>query len=168
MSNLDFERILSDIRQFADAAKDLAELQEFCVSRIAESLPHYNWVGFYMLATNDPDVLVLGPFRGAPTEHVRIPVARESAVQPLLRATPSLLRMSHPIHGISSARSKRSPKLLFRFGLMAALSARSTLIAIREAPLDGKIEPFSKKVQQSSANLSRNTQVKARARNNPG
>jgi hypothetical protein len=59
MSNLDFERILSDIRQFADAAKDLAELQEFCVSRIAESLPHYNWAGFYMLATNEPDVLVL-------------------------------------------------------------------------------------------------------------
>ena len=76
MSIVDFERILSDIRQFADVAKDLAELQEFCVSRIAESLPHYNWVGFYMLDTNDPDVLVLGPFRGAPTEHVRIPVAQ--------------------------------------------------------------------------------------------
>ena len=76
MSILDFERILSDIRQFADVAKDLAELQEFCVSRIAESQPHYNWVGFYMLDTKDPDVLVLGPFRGAPTEHVRIPVAQ--------------------------------------------------------------------------------------------
>jgi len=76
MSNLDFERILSDIRQFADAAKDLAELQEFCVSHIVESLPHYNWAGFYMLATNEPDVLVLGPFRGVPTEHVRIPVAQ--------------------------------------------------------------------------------------------
>src|ERR1035441_567754 len=74
MSNLDFEQILSDIRQFAAAAKDLAELQEFCVSRIADNLPHYNWVGFYMLATTEPDVLVLGPFRGAPTEHVRIPV----------------------------------------------------------------------------------------------
>ena len=76
MSILDFERILSDIRRFADAAKDLAELQEFCVSRIAESLPHYNWVGFYMLDASDPDVLVLGPFRGAPTKHVRIPVAQ--------------------------------------------------------------------------------------------
>ena len=69
MSILDFERILSDIRQFADVAKDLAELQEFCVSRIAESLPLYNWVGFYMLDTNDPDVLVLGPFRGAARTH---------------------------------------------------------------------------------------------------
>ena len=66
MSIVDFERILSDIRQFTDVAKDLAELQEFCVSRIAESQPHYNWVGFYMLNTKDPDVLVLGPFRGAP------------------------------------------------------------------------------------------------------
>jgi hypothetical protein len=49
---------------------------------------------------------------------------------------------------------------------MAALSARSTLIAIHEAPLEGKIESFSKNVQQSSANLSRNTQVQASARNN--
>jgi len=70
-----FERILSDIRWCA-AAKDLAELQEFCVSRIAESLPHYNWVGFYMLDISDPDVLVLGPFHGASTEHVRIPVTQ--------------------------------------------------------------------------------------------
>ena len=76
MSVFDFEPILSNIRQFADVATDLAELQEFCVSCIAESRPHYNWVGFYMLDTNDPDVLVVGPFRGAPTEHVRIPVAQ--------------------------------------------------------------------------------------------
>jgi GAF domain-containing protein len=67
--------ILSDIRWCA-AAKKLAELQEFYVSRIAESLPHYNWVGFYMLDISDPDVLVLGPFHGAPTEHVRIPVTQ--------------------------------------------------------------------------------------------
>jgi GAF domain-containing protein len=76
MSILDFDLILSDIRQFADAAKDLAELQEFCVSRIAERLPHYNWAGFYMLDTNEPKILVLGPFRGVPTEHVRIPVGQ--------------------------------------------------------------------------------------------
>ncbi len=29
-----------------------------------------------MLDPNDPETLVLGPFRGAPTEHVRIPVSQ--------------------------------------------------------------------------------------------
>jgi L-methionine (R)-S-oxide reductase len=69
-----YERILAEIRQFRDTARDFSALQEFSVSLIAERLPHYNWVGFYMLDPHDSSVLVLGPFRGAPTEHVRIPV----------------------------------------------------------------------------------------------
>ena len=76
MSNSEFEQILSDIRQFAQTATDLAAVQEFCVSRIAARLPHYNWAGFYMLDRKDPGILVLGPFRGAATEHVRIPVTQ--------------------------------------------------------------------------------------------
>ena len=74
MSNSEFAQILSDIRQFAHTATDIVPVQEFCVSRIAERLPHYNWAGFYMLDRKNPSILVLGPFRGAPTEHVRIPV----------------------------------------------------------------------------------------------
>ena len=76
MSDFDFQQLLREIRRFAGTAADLAALQEFCVSEIAERLPKYDWVGFYMLDRNDPGVLVLGPFRGAPTEHVRIPVAQ--------------------------------------------------------------------------------------------
>lgn len=36
-------------------------------------LPSYNWVGFYLL---DPtgEFLNLGPFNGAPTPHIRIPL----------------------------------------------------------------------------------------------
>lgn len=74
MSNSEFAQILSDIRQFVHTATDIVSVQEFCVSRIAERLPHYNWAGFYMLDRKNPSILVLGPFRGAPTEHVRIPV----------------------------------------------------------------------------------------------
>ncbi|HEY2857900.1 MAG TPA: GAF domain-containing protein [Terracidiphilus sp.] len=69
-----FEEIVSAIRSFAAAGGDFPSLQEFCVGIIAERLPYYNWVGFYMLDPRDEEVLVLGPFRGAPTEHVRIPV----------------------------------------------------------------------------------------------
>lgn len=74
MSESQFHEILGEIRRFAEAASDLALLQEFSVRRIAESLSDYNWVGFYMRDEKDPGVLVLGPFRGAPTEHVRISV----------------------------------------------------------------------------------------------
>jgi L-methionine (R)-S-oxide reductase len=69
-----FAEILAGIRRFSDTARDFSALQEFSVGLIAERLPYYNWVGFYMLDPDDPNVLVLGPFRGAPTEHVRIPV----------------------------------------------------------------------------------------------
>ena len=69
-----FQEIVTAIRQFASTAQDLAALQEFIVALIAGRLPYYNWVGFYMLDPNDDTVLVLGPFRGAPTDHVRIPV----------------------------------------------------------------------------------------------
>lgn len=64
----------SEIRRFMETAEDLASLQKFCVDLIAEHLPYYNWAGFYMLDPDDENVLVLGPFCGAPTEHVRIPV----------------------------------------------------------------------------------------------
>lgn len=69
-------QILSEIRSFARTAGNLNALQEFCVSQIAARLPGYDWVGFYILDRNDPGVLVLGPYRGAPTDHVRIPVSQ--------------------------------------------------------------------------------------------
>ncbi len=76
MANLPFQKIIAEIRDFATTAEDLASLQEFSVSLIAEGLPYYNWVGFYMLDPSDDGVLVLGPFRGAATEHTRIPVTQ--------------------------------------------------------------------------------------------
>jgi L-methionine (R)-S-oxide reductase len=76
MSNNTFAQILSEIGKFAETASDLASLQNFIVEIIRQRLPYYNWTGFYMLDPNDSEMLVLGPFRGAPTEHVRIPVSQ--------------------------------------------------------------------------------------------
>jgi GAF domain-containing protein len=66
--------LLHAIRQLASAARALRSLQEGVVATISERLPHYNWVGFYMLDPSDPEMLVLGPFVGEPTPHVRIPL----------------------------------------------------------------------------------------------
>ncbi|MGA9585317.1 MAG: GAF domain-containing protein [Terracidiphilus sp.] len=75
MSEDAFVQILSEIRKFAESANDLASLQSFIVEIIPQRLPYYNWTGFYMLDPEDSNILVLGPFRGAPTEHIRIPVS---------------------------------------------------------------------------------------------
>jgi GAF domain-containing protein len=69
-----FAEILSEVSTFAKAAATLTDLQRFVVEIIPNRLPYYNWTGFYMLDHNDPEMLVLGPFHGVPTEHVRIPV----------------------------------------------------------------------------------------------
>jgi L-methionine (R)-S-oxide reductase len=76
MSEKAFAQTLTEVSAFAESAADLTALQNFIVEIIPERLPHYNWTGFYMLDSANPEMLVLGPFRGAPTEHVRIPVSQ--------------------------------------------------------------------------------------------
>lgn len=71
-----YAEILQEIRAAASTAPGLAHLQRFIVEIIPQRLPWYNWTGFYMLDPADPATLVLGPFEGAPTEHVRIPVSQ--------------------------------------------------------------------------------------------
>jgi L-methionine (R)-S-oxide reductase len=75
MTNPVFREIVNEIELFGTTSVNVLALQEFTVHLIAERLPYYNWVGFYMLDPNDANVLVLGPFHGAPTDHVRIPVS---------------------------------------------------------------------------------------------
>ncbi len=48
----------------------------FICQAIHEIIPHCNWVGFYLIDDSDPGFLLLGPFVGEPTEHVRIPIGR--------------------------------------------------------------------------------------------
>lgn len=74
MSQNAFAQIISEVNTFAKTAPTLGALQSFIVEIIPKRLPYYNWTGFYMLDPNDPEMLVLGPFHGAPTEHMRIPV----------------------------------------------------------------------------------------------
>ena len=74
MSETVFAGIVAELRERAARAEGLTELQEFLVREIPERLPYYNWTGFYMLDPADDQMLVLGPYNGAATEHVRIPV----------------------------------------------------------------------------------------------
>jgi L-methionine (R)-S-oxide reductase len=66
--------LLFDLEIVAAHAASADELMQTIVQRLAESVPSFNWVGFYMIDPAQPNMLQLGPFVGAPTEHVRIPL----------------------------------------------------------------------------------------------
>ncbi len=76
MANPAFREILVAIKTFSSTADNLRTLQQYSVHLMADKLPLYNWIGFYMLDPADDEMLVLGPFHGAPTEHVRIPISQ--------------------------------------------------------------------------------------------
>ncbi|HKJ33208.1 MAG TPA: GAF domain-containing protein [Balneolales bacterium] len=43
---------------------------------LKDEVPAYDWVGFYLADPNADRELVLGPYVGEPTDHVRIPFGR--------------------------------------------------------------------------------------------
>lgn len=68
---MDREAVIARVRSLvaSDQSED-AILQE-TVRLLQETQPGWNWVGVYLLVG---DTLVLGPYVGKPTEHVRIAV----------------------------------------------------------------------------------------------
>lgn len=72
------EQLASELKTIAPAAPSVEDLMTDIVGRLQQYVPHYNWVGFYMVEKSalpgvDP-VLVLGPYVGTPTSHTRIPL----------------------------------------------------------------------------------------------
>lgn len=53
------------------AATDRQAAMFRAITTLKESLPHYTWVGIYVLEGSE---LVLGPFLGKPSPHTRIPL----------------------------------------------------------------------------------------------
>lgn len=43
---------------------------------LKDTVPAYDWVGFYLVDPEAERELVLGPYVGAPTDHIRIPFGR--------------------------------------------------------------------------------------------
>ena len=64
-----------ELEQLAEVAPTVEHLMTAIANRLAQQLPSYNWVGFYLLEKSTRE-LVLGPFVGAPTPHTRIPLDR--------------------------------------------------------------------------------------------
>lgn len=67
-----YSNILKEtIKIFKQTQSTQVALKKVC-KYLKENIPHYDWVGFYFVNSEKKDELVLGPFEGEPTEHVRI------------------------------------------------------------------------------------------------
>jgi GAF domain-containing protein len=68
-----YQSLASDIEAAVAAAPDWQTAMTETVAVLKRTLPHYSWVGIYVL---DGDELVLGPYLGKPSPHARIPLNR--------------------------------------------------------------------------------------------
>lgn len=67
--------ISRELDALAAASASADALMDSIAGLLHEKLAHYNWVGFYLMKREAcHEVLVLGPYRGAPTPHIRIPL----------------------------------------------------------------------------------------------
>jgi L-methionine (R)-S-oxide reductase len=68
-----YNATLDKVRTSLSTQSDPKRAMEQTVQILQTDLPHYTWVGFYLLDGNE---LVLGPFVGKPSPHARIPLGR--------------------------------------------------------------------------------------------
>lgn len=66
------EALSADLERIAED-RDAASLMRHLVGLFKARVPHYHWVGIYLLRAGE---LRLGPYAGKPTEHIRIPVGQ--------------------------------------------------------------------------------------------
>jgi L-methionine (R)-S-oxide reductase len=63
----------AEVRDAIRSAADATAAMTRTVAILEGRVPAYTWVGIYLL---EGDELVLGPYRGAPSPHTRIPLGR--------------------------------------------------------------------------------------------
>ena len=68
------KELLQEFHELVLSAKNAESLMQTMTDRLHEAVPRYNWVGFYLVAKDDPGVLVVGPHTGSFTPKIRIPV----------------------------------------------------------------------------------------------
>ena len=68
-----FGTLLNNIENVIDGTVSTGEALQTICHLLKDSISHYDWVGFYLVDPEKERELVLGPYVGEPTEHVRIP-----------------------------------------------------------------------------------------------
>lgn len=71
---LTHKELLQEFQKFAVSAPTGKSLMERIARRLHEKMTLYNWVGFYLSDPADLGALLVGPYAGSFTPHVRIPL----------------------------------------------------------------------------------------------
>ena len=71
-----FRGIRAEVEEIIQGSEERDEKLLGICRLLKERIPHYDWVGFYLADPDKKDELVLGPYVGEPTEHVRIPFGK--------------------------------------------------------------------------------------------
>lgn len=66
-----FQRLREKVEEIKNDSGKSSEVLEKVASLLRREVEYYDWVGFY-LADREEEELILGPYDGEPTEHVRI------------------------------------------------------------------------------------------------
>jgi L-methionine (R)-S-oxide reductase len=66
-----YDDVLTGVRAAIEHAASYPEAMLQAVNVLKEQMPDYSWVGIYVL---EGEELILGPFRGKPSPHTRIPL----------------------------------------------------------------------------------------------
>ena len=73
---IEYKRLTDGIISTIDRKGDRdGKLQSIC-EILSRGIDHYHWVGFYLVDLEKEEELVLGPYVGEPTDHVRIPFGK--------------------------------------------------------------------------------------------
>ena len=67
----DINSLLQSVDEIIQGAKTNNEIFLDISTLLVENVPHYNWVGFYLVDESGEN-LVLGPYVGEPTDHTKI------------------------------------------------------------------------------------------------
>ena len=69
----DYAAVEREVRAAVVGGPDPVAAMTRTVTLLRDRIPHYTWVGIYLL---EGDELVLGPYVGKPSPHTRIPLGR--------------------------------------------------------------------------------------------
>jgi L-methionine (R)-S-oxide reductase len=70
------KELLEEFEGYARASRKAEVLMEFIARHLHEQVARFNWVGFYLMDSSIPPVLILGAHSGSFTPHQRIPLDR--------------------------------------------------------------------------------------------
>lgn len=71
-----FSFLIKRLSEVLKSRLDRDEKLKAVCKLLKDNVRHYDWVGFYLVDRERQNELLLGPFEGEPTEHIRIPFGK--------------------------------------------------------------------------------------------